>query len=203
MKNLKKIIICPECKSLNLKKELKPNEAAFCSKCGKILYKKEQSIELKIFSLVISGIIFFLIAMFFPIVNINIIGYKESLRIVDASLFLFNEGYIFISLFVFLTIFLFPLICAFLYFISAFFLLFKYNVPLLKKILILITALKDWCFLDIFFIAILVSLIKIFSYASVIFDVGFIAYIVFLSIMFYLVKIMGVETLWELYEENM
>ncbi len=202
MKNLKKIIICPECESPNLKKELKPDEAAFCSTCGKILYKKEKSIELKIFSLVISGILFFLIAMFFPIVDINIIGYKENLKIVEASLFLFNQGYIFISLFVFITVFLFPAICAFLYFLSALFLLFRHNLPVLKKILILITALKDWCFLDIFFIAILVSLIKIFSYASVTFNVGFIAYILFLSIMFYLVKIMGVKTLWDLYEEN-
>lgn len=203
MENLKKIIICPECETPNLKKELKQNEAAYCSKCGKLLYKKENLIELKIFSLIISGIIFFLIAMFFPIVNINIIGYKESLKIVEASLFLFNEGYIFISIFVFLTVFLFPLICAFLYFMSALFLLFRYNTFLLKKILILITALKDWCFLDIFFIAILVSLVKIFSYASVIFDIGFIAYLFFLSIMFYIVKIMGVETLWDLYEKNM
>ena len=203
MKTLKKIIICPECENPNLKKELKPGEIAICSHCGKTLYKKENLIEIKIFSLLLSGIVFFLIAMFYPIINIDIIGYKENLKIVEASLFLFNKGYIFISLFVFMSVFLFPAICAFLYFLSAIFLLFRYNGVILKKILILITVLKDWCFLDIFFIAILVSLIKMFSYAYIVFDIGFIAYIIFLSIMFYLVKIIGVETLWNLYEENM
>ena len=203
MNELKNIIICPNCENPNIKKELKAGEMAVCSYCGKTLYKNERLIELKIFSLVFSGMIFFVIAMFFPVVDINIIGYKESLKIVEASMFLFNRGYIFISLFVFMTVFVFPLICAFLYFAASVLLLFKYNFLFLKKILILITALKEWCFLDIFFIAILVSLIKIFSYASVVFDVGFIAYIVFLSIMFYIVKIIGVETLWNLYEENM
>lgn len=200
MKELKNIIICKHCLTPNLKKEIKENEIAICHKCGNILYKKISSIEIKIFFLVISGFVFFIIAMFFPIVDINIIGYKESLRIVSASLFLFNQGYIFISLFVFLTVFLFPFICAIIYFMSSFLLLIKFNKSFIKKLLIFITVMKDWCFLDIFFIGILVSLVKIFSYAEVSFNIGFIGYLIFLSIMFYLVKFLGVERLWEIYE---
>ena len=200
MKNLENIIICPHCNTPNLKKELNKNEVAVCAKCGKILYRYQSHIELKLFFLIFSGIIFFLIAMFLPIVKINIIGYEESLRIFNAVIFLFKNGYIFISLFVFFTVFLFPFICAVIYFMSSFLLLTKFDKPLIKKLLILITVLKEWCFLDIFFIAILVSLVKIFSYADVIFDVGFTAYIIFLSIMFYITKIIGVESLWDLYE---
>ena len=200
MKELKNIIICPHCNTPHIKKELNSKESAVCVNCGKILYKQENNIELKLFFLIFSGFIFFIIAIFFPIVKINIIGYEESLRIVNASLFLFNKGYIFISLFVFFTVFLFPFICAIAYFMSSVLLLFKFNKPLLKKILILITVLKDWCFLDIFFIAVLVSIVKMFSYAEVIFNIGFIAFLIFLSIMFYIVKILGVKELWDLYE---
>ena len=200
MKDLEKIVICPNCETLNLKKNLKDNEIAVCHRCGKSLYKKEKFIELKLFSLVISAIIFFIISMFLPVVNIDIIGYEESLRIFNAVFFLFNKGYIFISIFVFFTVFLFPFICLMLYLMSAILLFFKYNKRLLKNFLVLITAMKYWCFLDIFFIAILVSLIKIISYASITFDIGFIAYIIFLSIMFYIVKILGVRTLWEIYD---
>jgi len=200
MKELKDIVICPHCNTPHVKKKLNNKEVAVCVKCGKILYKSERNFELKIFFLILSGIIFFLIAMFFPIVKINIIGYEDSLEIVNASLFLFHKGYIFISLFVFFTIFLFPFICAIAYFMSSVLLLFKFNKFLLKKILILITVFKDWCFLDIFFIAILVSLIKMFSYAEVMFNIGFVAFLIFLSIMFYIVKIIGVEILWDLYE---
>jgi len=200
MKELKNIIICPHCNTPHIKKELNSKESAVCVSCGKTLYKRENNIELKLFFLIFSGFIFFIIAIFFPIVKINIIGYEESLRIVNASLFLFNKGYIFISLFVFFTVFLFPFICAIAYFMSSVLLLFKFNKPLLKKILILITVLKDWCFLDIFFIAVLVSIVKMFSYAEVIFNIGFIAFLIFLSIMFYIVKILGVKELWDLYE---
>ncbi len=199
----KNIIVCPHCESPNIKRALNPNEVAVCAKCGKVLYKYESNIELKIFSLVLSGVIFFIIAMFFPIIKINIIGYEDSFRIFNAILFLFNKGYIIISLFVLFSVFLFPFICAVAYFMSSFLLLVKFNKSFVKKLLILITIMKDWCFLDIFFIAILVSLIKMFSYADIIFDIGFIAYILFLSIMFYIVKIIGVHSLWEIYEKNM
>ncbi len=200
MNELKNIIVCPNCGTPHIRKNITPQEQAICAKCGKVLYKKDKHIELKIFLLVFSGLIFFIIGMFYPIVDINIIGYKESLRVVESSLFLFNEGYIFISLFVFFTIFLFPFICVVLYFTTTFLLLIKYKKKLIKKLLLIITILKDWCFLDIFFIGILVSLVKIFSYASIDFNIGFVAYIFFLSIMFYIVKFTGVETLWDLYE---
>ena len=200
MNELKNIIVCPNCGTPHIRKNITPQEQAICAKCGKVLYKKDKHIELKIFLLVFSGLIFFIIGMFYPIVDINIIGYKESLRVVESSLFLFNEGYIFISLFVFFTIFLFPFICVVLYFTTTFLLLIKYKKKLIKKFLLIITILKDWCFLDIFFIGILVSLVKIFSYASIDFNIGFLAYIFFLSIMFYIVKFTGVETLWDLYE---
>ncbi len=200
MNELKNIIVCPNCGTPHIRKNITPQEQAICAKCGKVLYKKDKHIELKIFLLVFSGLIFFIIGMFYPIVDINIIGYKESLRVVESSLFLFNEGYIFISLFVFFTIFLFPFICVVLYFTTTFLLLIKYKKKLIKKFLLIITILKDWCFLDIFFIGILVSLVKIFSYASIDFNIGFVAYIFFLSIMFYIVKFTGVETLWDLYE---
>ena len=201
MKDLKNIIICPHCNTPHIKKELGSEEVAVCKKCGKVLYKNEQNFELKVFFLTFSGIVFFIIAMFFPIVKINIIGYEESLRVFEASIFLFKKGYVFISLFVFFTVFLFPFICVIIYFMSSVLLLFKFNKALLKKLLILITVLKDWCFLDIFFIAVLVSLVKIFSYAEVMFDVGFIAFVIFLSIMCYIVKIIGVGLLWDLYED--
>jgi len=200
MESLKDIVICPYCNTPHIKKELNPKEVAICSRCNKVLFKKEQNIELKLFFLSISGIIFFVICMFFPVVDINIIGYKESLKIISAAIFLFNKGYMFISLFVFFTIFLFPLICLILYFLSSILLFFRFNKLLLKKLLVAITILKHWCFLDIFFIGILVSLVKVLSYASIMFNVGFIAFILFLSIMFYMVKIIGVETLWDLYE---
>jgi len=200
MKELKNIIICPHCNTPNLKKELNKNEVAICSKCGHILYKYKSHIEIKLFFLIFSGILFFIIAMFLPIIKINIFEYEENLQIFNAIIFLFHKGYIVISLFVFFSVFLFPFICAVIYFMSSFLLLTKFDKPLIKKLLILITILKEWCFLDIFFIALLVALVKIFSFANVIFEVGFIAYLIFLSIMFYITKIIGVESLWDLYE---
>ena len=200
MNRLKDIIICPHCCTPNLRKNIKPDQEAVCANCGKLLYTVSPNIELKIFLLVCSGIIFFVIGMFLPVVSINIAGYKENLRIFEASFFLFKQGYIIISLFVFFTIFFFPFICSILYFMSSFLLLVKFNKVFIKKLLLIITVMKNWCFLDIFFVAILVSLVKLISYAEISVNVGFIAYVIFLSIMFYIVKYVGVDSLWDLYE---
>ena len=69
-----------------------------------------------------------------------------------------------------------------------------------KIVLIIITLLNDWCFFDIFFIAILVSLIKIISYGEVEIEAGFFGFVLFLSIAFYIFKFIGVHSLWEKWE---
>jgi len=199
MKDLKNKIICPNCESVNIKKPLKRGEAAYCYKCGKVLYKDIRFFEYKLFGFAISLLIFFIVAMFLPVISINIIGYEEKLQIIKATLFLFNQGYVFISFFVLITVVVFPFVCFVVFFMLSVLFITKYNKELAKKLLIFITAIKKWCFFDIFFIAIMVAVIKMFSYASIDFEGGFIAFICFLTISF-IIKYYGIEGLWEIWE---
>jgi len=143
--------------------------------------------------------VFFIVAMFLPIISIDIAGYEENLQIIKASFYLFHQGYIFISFFVLMSVVIFPFICFSAFFILSVLFITKYNKNLAKKILIFLTFLKDWCFFDIFFIAILVSMIKVLSYSTINLDGGFFAFIGFLSLS-YVVKFYGIESLWEIWE---
>lgn len=190
----KNIVICPHCHSVNKKKKLSNNEIAVCSVCKKSLYKAVD--EKKLFAYSFSLVLFFVITLLLPIVKINIIGFSQTLNIIEAFLFLYSKGFIFLSVFVLFSIIVFPFLCfIFMFMLSVCFILKNRNLS--QKLLILITILSEWCFLDIFFMAILVSLIKIVSYGSIEIENGFFAFVIVLMVEFYIFKFIGVHSLWE------
>ena len=200
MENLKNIIICPHCDKIIEKKRLNQKEAAFCPVCNKKLYESGESVKYRLFNFSIASIVFFILAMFLPIIHINIAGYEENLEIINSFIFLFSKGYIFLSLFVFFSVILFPFVCIVILFMLSLLFISGYAKKLAKNLLIIITVLKDWCFVDIFLIAVLVSLIKLLNVAEVDFGMGVVAYILFLGFLSYIIKILKVESLWEIWE---
>jgi len=94
---------------------------------------------------------------------------------------------------------LYVTVCFVAFFMLSVLFITKHNKNLAKKILIFITVIKNWCFFDIFFIAIMVASIKMFSYASIDFNGGFFAFGAFLIIT-YIIKYYGIEELWEIWE---
>ncbi len=200
MENLKNIIICPHCESVIEKKELNKKEVAFCPVCNKKLYESNNFVKYRLFNFSIASIIFFILAVIFPVIHINIVGYEENLEIFKSFILLFSKGYIFLSLFVFFSVILFPFICIVILFMLSMLFISDYGKKIAKNLLVMITVLKDWCFVDIFLIAVLVSFIKLLNFADVDFEVGFLAYVIFFSFLFYIIKILKVESLWEIWE---
>jgi len=191
------LIICPKCQNLNLKKTLKNNEVALCSYCGNNLYRSIENLDKSLFSYAFSGLIFLIISLFYPIISLEIVGYYGVLNIIDTIIYLFENGYVFISLFTFFTVVFFPFLI--LINVLLFLLTLKYK-NIAKFFLINITILKDFVYLDIFFIAILVSMIKIFDYGYLSVNVGFFSFIVVFNIFFILFKYYSISMYWDLFE---
>ena len=199
MEKLKNIIICPHCESVIEKKELNKKEVAFCPVCNKKLYESTNCVKYRLFNFSIAMFIFYILSMLLPIIRINIIGYEENLEIINSFIFLFSKGYVFLSLFVFFSVILFPFICIVILFMLSLLFISGFDKKLAKNLLVIITVLKDWCFVDIFLIAILVSVIKLFNVAEIDFSIGFWPYMLFLSFLVYIVKFLKVESLWEIW----
>ena len=194
---LKNLVLCPNCNKINLKKSLKSNEVAVCSYCGSIVYRSIKNLDKKLFSFAFSGLIFLIISLFYPIINLEIVGYYGVLDIIDTIIYLFENGYVFISLFTFFTIVFFPFLILINVLLFSFTLKYK---KLAKFLLINITILKDFVYLDIFFIAILVSMVKIFDYGYLSINVGFFSFIVVFIIFFILFKYYNISMYWDLFE---
>ncbi len=201
MENLKNIIICPRCENVLEKKELKQKEVAFCPVCNKRLYESTNCVKYRLFNFSIAMIVFFVLAMLLPIIHINIAGYEENLEIINSFIFLFSKGYVSLSLFVFFSVILFPFIFTVVLFMLSLLFISGFDKKFAKNLLVIITVLKDWCFTDIFLIAVLVSVIKLLNVADVDFRGGFLVYILFLGFLIYIIKFLKVESLWEIWED--
>ncbi|MEO1924065.1 MAG: paraquat-inducible protein A [Nautiliaceae bacterium] len=193
---MKNIIICPKCKTLNKKIPLNPAEVAVCNKCGYFLYRNVPFLKYKLFSFSLSALIFFLIANIFPIIHINILGYEGKFTLINGIVYLYSEGYLFLAFFTLLSVVIFPLLILLGIFLFSNFLIFN-NKKLAKETLVFLTVLRPWVYVDIFFVAILVTLVKVLNYGDISFDIGFISIVFYLLFEIYFFKYIKLQTLWE------
>ena len=197
---LEDIVICPVCQTVQKRVKISKKEEARCIACNALLYKKISHLEHTILALSLSALVLFLLANLFPLVSINLGGFQSSITLLGAIMKLFNGGYIFIALFCFLVLIIFPLLLILLYTLFALF--FIFNDKRAKYFLTFATLLEKWSMLDIFFVAILVAMVKIVQYADIAFGLSFWAMMGFLAIDIYLNRFLRIEWLWDMWERK-
>jgi paraquat-inducible protein A len=193
---LNNLIICKKCHTLHEKIPLR-NQKAFCSNCNILLYQHKNKMIEKTLALVIAAAISLLIAFKFTIVTINIQGLQQSLTL-DALFYVLAEHHQYVVglMFIFLIV-IFPITI-----ISAMLLLLilmklKRGGYLTKRLLILLAHIRPWSMVDIFFISLLVSMVKLFDYANIELGVAFIAFIFTLILDIIITKNISFYELWE------
>ncbi len=201
MESLKNLIICPVCQTLHKRRPIKRDEEARCIKCDTLLYKNIDGIEYKIFAFAISAFIFFFLANIFNLISINLSGFTGSFTLIEAILDLFNQGYVLVSLFALLVLEVYPFFVLLFSFLFALFMIVGFKRSA-KKVLTGLELVSRWSMLDIFFIAILVAMVKIFEYASIEFDIAFWALFLVVVYEFYITKIVKIESLWDYWESR-
>jgi len=144
----------------------------------------------------------FAISMIYPVIDINLAGSRSLLNIPETIFLLFESGYLLVSFFALMVLVIFPFIVMFLLFVFSIFVIIRKNSNLTKSILKLLESFTHWSMLDIFFVSILVAMVKIFDYALIEFDVGFVSLIFFIIIELYLTRHIYIESLWDLWEDR-
>jgi paraquat-inducible protein A len=202
MDNLKKIVICHLCQTPHKKRRLRPNEEARCVECDSLLYREYPDLFLRVFAFSLTGLIFFLLANVYPIVEIDLSGLHAGTTLIGAIEELFTKGYILISLFSVLVLVLFPLFIFVSLLLFSLLMSFGKFSHFAKEILILVSYMKKWSMLDIFFIAILVAMVKIYQYGSIHFDIAFWSMGIVVLVEIYLTRYIPLDTLWDRWEEH-
>jgi paraquat-inducible protein A len=199
-RELDQFIICKKCDTLHRKIPLHQGTKALCSKCDTLIYRRDDKMIEKSLALVITTIISLIVAFEFTIISININGLEQSLSL--SSLFavlIEHNQYVVGIMFLFLIV-IFPLmILTSLFFIFFFMKIKKYGYTT-KRLLILLSHLKHWSMVDIFFISLLVAMVKLFDYARIEIGVSFVAFILTLILELIITKNISFHELWQEHE---
>ena len=195
---LDNLIICHQCYTLHEEVPIKDGSKACCSECGGILYRYDTKLVNHGLALSITGLIFFILANTFSLIQMDILGHEQFITIPKTILSLFDNGFYLVGFLVGFLIFIFPLMI-FLINIFLFTLLkFKRGEKTTKELLILLAHITPWSMADIFFISILVALVKLIAFGQIHTGVAFWALMVFVLIDIYITKSIHLSEIWML-----
>lgn len=196
--DLDNLIICSHCFTLHQEMPIKDGSKACCRGCGAVLYRYDSKLLEHGLALSITGLIFFILANSFPLVQIEILGVSQYITIPKTIYALFESGFVIVGFLCACLIFIFPLMI-FLINMGLFILLKSGRGELLsKKLLILLSRITPWSMTDIFLISILVALVKLIGLAQIHMGIAFWTLLIFVGLDMYMVKQIHVSELWML-----
>jgi paraquat-inducible protein A len=203
---LDQFIICKKCNTLHRKIPLHQGGKALCSKCNTLIYQRDDNMLEKTLALVITTLISLLVAFQFTIISININGLEQSLSLMSLFAVLLEYHQYLVGLMFLFLIVLFPLMMLSSMFFILFFMKIEKYGYIVRRLLILLSRLKHWSMLDIFFISLLVAMVKLFDYAQIELGISFMALILTLALELIITKNISFDELWQkhnlIYGEN-
>ncbi len=195
---LDNFVICHHCFTLNEEITIEDGSKACCSECGGVLYRYDSKLIDHGLALSITGFIFFILANLFPLIQIDILGSEQFITIPKTIVSLFENGFYIVGLICTFLIFIFPLMIFIINILLFLLLKTVQGEELTKKLLILLSHITPWSMADIFFISLLVALVKLIAFGQIHIGIAFWALMIFVLIDIYITKSIHLSEIWML-----
>jgi paraquat-inducible protein A len=195
---LDNLVICHQCYTLHKEVPIHDGSKACCKECGTVLYRYDSRLAEHGIALSLSALIFFIVANFFPLVKIEILGHEQFITITKMIFSLFDNGFFIVGVILSFLLFIFPLMIILIYMILFTLLRFAKGKQLTKDLLILLADILPWSMMDIFLVSILVALVKLIGYAQIHMGIAFWALFVFVLLDIYITKNIHISEIWML-----
>ena len=155
------LVACRLCDLLHRESRVAPGMRAHCARCGSALSTLDPDSLGRTLALVVASGVFLVLANVYPIMEFSYAGRSQSTRLIDGVVWLAEGGLTFVALLVFSTSILFPLlrVAALLYVLVP----LRVGVPLpgAQGLFRAATVLDRWGMLDVYSLAILVTVVKL------------------------------------------
>jgi len=197
---LDKLIICKKCHTLHKKIELHHGTKARCQLCDTILYREHRNLIDNTLALSLVSLISLVVAFSFSILTININGIYQSLDMVSIFVTIFEHKQYLVGIMLLFLIFIFPTFIFIAIVVLLTLMKRKKSAYLVKRLLILVAKLLPWSMVDIFFISILVAMVKLFDFAQLELGIGFGAFTIILLLNLFILKRISLADIWEKYD---
>ena len=191
-------IICQQCYTLNEEVPIKDGSKACCAVCGEVLYRYDSKLIDNALSWSITGLIFFALANAFPLIMIDLLGSEQFITMPKMIVSLFANGFYIVGFLCLFLIFIFPLMILLINIVLFTLLKIGRGEDLTKELLILLSRITPWSMADIFFISIMVALVKLIAFGQIHIGISFWALMAFVLIDLYITKSIRIREIWML-----
>ena len=191
-------IICHQCFTLHEEVPIEDGSKACCTECGGILYRYDSRLVTHGLALSITGLIFFILANIFPLVQMDILGTEQFITIPKTIFSLLDNGFYLVGFLCLFLILIFPLMIFLINILLFLLLKLGRGAKTTKELLILLAHITPWSMADIFFISILVALVKLVAFGQIHIGIAFWALMAFVVIDVYITKRIRLSELWML-----
>jgi paraquat-inducible protein A len=195
---LDNLIICHQCFTLHEEVPIKDGSKACCTECGGILYRYDSRLANHGLALSITGLIFFILANTFPLIQMDILGSEQFITLPKTVFSLFENEFYLVGFLCLFLILVFPLMIFIINILLFTLLKLERGVETTKELLILLSHITPWSMVDIFFISILVALVKLVAFGQIHIGIAFWALMIFVLIDVYITKRISLSELWML-----
>ncbi len=172
-------MVCHECDLLIAVPALDVGKKAYCPRCNYLLAANRPHALTMVFAFAVSGLVFLLLSIAFPFLGFSASGQERTVTLLQSILILVTEDLPSLAAIVFASIILIPgaFLIGAVYVSSA----LKLNRSLPGTVVVLrwILMLMPWSMAEIFLIGILVSFVKIVTFADVSLGLSFWSYVLF------------------------
>ncbi len=167
---------CPDCDLIQQIPQIAVDAKAYCIRCNAVLYKNKKNSVDRSLAFAITGLILFVIANLFPLLSLKALGITQDGSLLATSLSLFYNGRPFLGFLILLTTIIFPLATL----LGTIFILMQVKFNRINnytaRLFRFIRSTDAWGMLEIFMLAILVSVVKLGDLADVIYGVSLYAF---------------------------
>ncbi|MFK5892517.1 MAG: paraquat-inducible protein A [Pseudomonadota bacterium] len=174
--DIKKYWGCPCCDLLVEKRPVNYHQKASCPRCNKTLARPVKNSVEKTLALSLGTLILFFPAILTPIMTLNLLGFSQQQSIVQSMLAVFQEGHALVAAVIFITCIMVPFLQMSILFYVSLALYKNLHLPLIHFSFKIYHAIEEWGMLEIYMLAILVSVIKLEHMAELSFNLGMIMF---------------------------
>ena len=197
----KEIISCSECDELCTISITQKAGHYKCPNCGHTLFRNIPRMVEKLYAIHISALVLFIISCSFPFLSFESIGQSSQITLTSSIINLYKDGDYLLSATLLLTIFIIPFTRIVL-FLMLFAPLYYRVVPRFAPwILKTLQEINHWGMLDVFLVAIFVSIVKLLKIGTITIDTSLWSFAILIPLLAYGESIFEPHIVWEKIEE--
>ena len=169
-------LACAHCDLIQKLPKMQLGETARCIRCSNVLYRNQKNSVNRSLAFAITGLILFIIANLFPLLSLKAMGLTQEGTLLATSVSLFQAERPFLGLTILLTTIIFPLTTL----LGTIYVLMQVKTNRITKstapLFRFLRSTDAWGMLEIFMLAVLVSIVKLGDVADVIFGISLYAF---------------------------